>query len=1576
MAFSATDGDGGDISNIFDALVDGSHLILRNVTDETQYRIYTIDSVTDNSTWYQIQVNYVDGNGATSMVDTDEYEIDFYRDGKLEPGTNSTDAIRDIPTWSFDTKEWLPSGSNFRLSLGGSNTGGRVQIGSPGTVTVTDPQLLFNVGAFATRYNYFIQGSGTTEGAYLVSDFAAAPDNVKWGMRTGSVNTDLFEMTIDNEIKVQAAAGWYMGERASADGNLTGYGQIWAGTDNSLNFTDEAGANTILTASAGGSPFDTPLEILGDTDVEDHIALLTFKDNQDVNEQARFGFDTASAASGVLRSHNMFHHTAAEMHHEFVFQDSGGTIRPSYEMFGSDHIFYEGVAGVEVLRFQNDGIRINSDVAGDRGIFWDESSISRAKIVFDEPIATMTIAADDSGVDNVIEFQVRHSATYQPFTIYGDSSGLGYNMLWVYSQAASADTDAMRCVIGTAGHIEINNLVTSDAFERALTVNDLAFSAYWTFSTFITDSNMHFATGQLRFNSATLASVTEMYIHDLPVEGPDMDDTMLAGSIQVGDVITIRQNDDDTFWWRGTVDAITDNVPADGAHQIDVTHISSNGTLPVSSDHLMVQFYPQVAGGSGNVSNTGTPLDNQVAVWTDATTIEGNATLTFDGATLIAKSTANSASQITIGERVTLRGDAQDAVFKMYGEDTGVIYGIQMDVLDSNMRFIGADDAADVTHVVFSGLTLRIGDGGGTDWMGMSHDGTDLNVQFTNTVDYNLLGLTGDMIINRPIHISNLSERFLLTAGAATPTVGAIGIGASADANKVIQVEGTTAGDQAGFVAFTSAGNDHRAFFGVHDADTWGLSATGTVNPTEFVIESGGEPIIAATYNGSTRIYANNNLVATFLESATNEQLLLPLQNIPALPSLGFGDGDTGFHESSDDTLQIAIGGADLFKFEPTGSGRFMGVATSAFGLLNEAASATNPNIVPNESDEDTGIGSTTADTGLGWTSADRGTLIAGGITIAEFFENAGDPQLILPLNNGSEAAPALAFGDGQDGIFSGVDGELSFTLDGTTRWKMVPNFDSALVNGPVIIRTATSDTIPNLTPRRLDTDTGIGSAAADQLSLIAGGVEGARIEATQFTMINYVFDSDQTVGVGQDNFVLTYNDSSGQISLEASAGGGDVTATPTPVDNQLAIWDGATSIEGDSNLTYDGTTFTLGGGKNWVIRDSGGSDFAQYFHDGVDFNTVFFQTTDWNIRDGVVVKIFDGTDVDFMSMHHDGTDFDFAFGGTGIVTFGTVGSFYNFVSNVDITADLFITGGNQLQIFDTSGADSVIFEHDGTDFITTFDGTTDWDIIGIAGGDINLRDGVNLWIWDSADSSAFSIRHDGTDINILGTLTTDINITGVTNVNLSGNPLLTSVAVSDLDNGTDGELITWSASAVATTVPVGTSGHVLTSGGTGVAPTFQAAAGGGGGETAIKTALQAIDTQTTLQDDDHIAFTGLDADTWYTVEGYFEIRSTATPDLKSQFVFTQTPGDTGTIHYVGNHTTTRNVYNVQTEAAFNGLSTWVWGTNQTFSFFMNGVFKTNASTGGDLQFKWAQVVSSGSAVTIYAGSWVRIAPV
>ena len=50
-----------------------------------------------------------------------------------------------------------------------------------------------------------------------------------------------------------------------------------------------------------------------------------------------------------------------------------------------------------------------------------------------------------------------------------------------------------------------------------------------------------------------------------------------------------------------------------------------------------------------------------------------------------------------------------------------------------------------------------------------------------------------------------------------------------------------------------------------------------------------------------------------------------------------------------------------------------------------------------------------------------------------------------------------------------------------------------------------------------------------------------------------------------------------------------------------------------------------------------------------------------------------------------------------------------------------------------------------------------------------------------------------------------------------------TRIKIPQLTDGTAGQLITWNASGIPTTVATGTSGHVLTSNGPGAAPTFQA---------------------------------------------------------------------------------------------------------------------------------------------------------
>lgn len=74
------------------------------------------------------------------------------------------------------------------------------------------------------------------------------------------------------------------------------------------------------------------------------------------------------------------------------------------------------------------------------------------------------------------------------------------------------------------------------------------------------------------------------------------------------------------------------------------------------------------------------------------------------------------------------------------------------------------------------------------------------------------------------------------------------------------------------------------------------------------------------------------------------------------------------------------------------------------------------------------------------------------------------------------------------------------------------------------------------------------GTPADDQVAVwtadgVIEGTTALTFTATQFTAGNYVFNRDQTVGAGQDQFVLTYDNASGEITLLENAGGGGAAA-------------------------------------------------------------------------------------------------------------------------------------------------------------------------------------------------------------------------------------------------------------------------------------------------------------------------------------------------------------------------------------------------------------------------------------------------
>jgi len=113
--------------------------------------------------------------------------------------------------------------------------------------------------------------------------------------------------------------------------------------------------------------------------------------------------------------------------------------------------------------------------------------------------------------------------------------------------------------------------------------------------------------------------------------------------------------------------------------------------------------------------------------------------------------------------------------------------------------------------------------------------------------------------------------------------------------------------------------------------------------------------------------YVNDALV---IENGTNggPRIILPLKNDAVTPTVAFGDGDSGFYESSDDNLKISIAGSNSFFINST---TFGGINAAGGSLLNEGATSTNPTLISDRSDDDTGIGHA---------AADALSLIAGGV--------------------------------------------------------------------------------------------------------------------------------------------------------------------------------------------------------------------------------------------------------------------------------------------------------------------------------------------------------------------------------------------------------------------------------------------------------------------------------------------------------------------------------------------------------------------------------------------------------------------
>ena len=102
---------------------------------------------------------------------------------------------------------------------------------------------------------------------------------------------------------------------------------------------------------------------------------------------------------------------------------------------------------------------------------------------------------------------------------------------------------------------------------------------------------------------------------------------------------------------------------------------------------------------TGTVTITGTPADNQVAIWTSATAIEGTSALTFDGATL------TTTVALSVDGDILRSGDGLFRQTTSDGSDTGRLTfagGGAADVSRGAIMFFWGNEGAGTGRIVFS----------------------------------------------------------------------------------------------------------------------------------------------------------------------------------------------------------------------------------------------------------------------------------------------------------------------------------------------------------------------------------------------------------------------------------------------------------------------------------------------------------------------------------------------------------------------------------------------------------------------------------------------------------------------------------------------------------------------------------------------------------------------------------------------------------------------------------------------------------------------------------------------------------
>ena len=241
--------------------------------------------------------------------------------------------------------------------------------------------------------------------------------------------------------------------------------------------------------------------------------------------------------------------------------------------------------------------------------------------------------------------------------------------------------------------------------------------------------------------------------------------------------------------------------------------------------------------------------------------------------------------------------------------------------------------------------------------------------------------------------------------------------------------------------------------------------------------------------------------------------LILQGLGVVGAPELTFiGDLDTGIYSPAADQLGLVAGGVEGIRVEEAASvitntifGRLIGSAAGGPALQNEAATFNNPSVLPNKTDDDTGIGYGGSDVlDLIAGASNRVRLTAGdsvfrgdwntntstGSALLDEGASSSNPTIVPNRADddtgiGWRAADQLEIVAG--GVAAFTFAEAAGVITNTFRGNLVAAGGGGA--GPAMLNVGASASVPTLVPNQADQNTGIGRDAVDGLSMIAGGL-------------------------------------------------------------------------------------------------------------------------------------------------------------------------------------------------------------------------------------------------------------------------------------------------------------------------------------------------------------------------------------------------------------------------------------------------------------------------------------------------------